>query len=59
MANYKGIKGFSVQTLATDPTEPASIGQVFYNSTEGVFKVVKAGGGPAGTWASGGNLPRV
>ena len=57
MANYKGIKGFSVQTLATDPTEPASIGQVFYNSTEGVFKVVKAGGGPAGTWASGTSMP--
>jgi hypothetical protein len=56
MSEYKGIKGFSVQTLATDPDNTSWIGSVFYNSTSGTFKVVKAGGAPAGTWASGGDL---
>ena len=44
MANYKELEGFGVQTLATDPDNTSWIGSVFYNSTEGVFKVVKAGG---------------
>jgi hypothetical protein len=57
MATYKGIQGFSVQTLASDPTEPSSVGQIFYNSTSGTFKTVKPGGLPAGTWASGGDRP--
>jgi hypothetical protein len=57
MANYKGIQGFGVETLASDPTEPGSVGQIFYNSTSGTFKTVKPGGLPAGTWASGGDRP--
>jgi hypothetical protein len=57
MTTYKGIQGFGVETLASDPTEPGSVGQIFYNSTEGVFKTVKPGGVTAGTWASGENLP--
>jgi hypothetical protein len=56
MATYKGIQGFGVETLASDPTEPGSVGQIFYNSTEGVFKTVKPGGVSAGTWASGGPM---
>jgi hypothetical protein len=56
MANYKELEGFGVQTLATDPDTPGWVGSIFYNSTEGVFKVVKPGGVTAGTWASGGNL---
>jgi hypothetical protein len=56
MATYKGIQGFGVETLASDPTEPGSVGQIFYNSTEGVFKTVKPGGVAIGTWASGGDL---
>jgi hypothetical protein len=56
MANYKELEGFGVQTLATDPDNPGWVGSIFYNSTEGTFKVVKAGGASAGTWASGGNL---
>jgi hypothetical protein len=44
MTTYKGIQGFGVETLASDPTEPGSVGQIFYNSTEGVFKTVKPGG---------------
>jgi hypothetical protein len=56
MADYKGIQGFGVETLASDPTESGSVGQIFYNSTSGTFKVVKPGGIAAGTWASGGSL---
>jgi hypothetical protein len=44
MANYKELEGFGVQTLATDPDTPGWVGSIFYNSTEGVFKVVKPGG---------------
>jgi hypothetical protein len=39
MANYKELEGFSVQTLAADPDNPGWVGSIFYNSTEGVFKV--------------------
>jgi hypothetical protein len=56
MATYKGIQGFGVETLASDPTEPGSVGQIFYNSTSGTFKTVKPGGAPIGTWASGGKV---
>ena len=56
MANYKELEGFSVQTLAADPDTPGWVGSIFYNSTSGTFKVVKPGGLPAGTWASGENL---
>jgi hypothetical protein len=51
MANYKELEGFSVQTLAADPDNPGWVGSIFYNSTEGVFKVVKPGGIANGTWA--------
>jgi hypothetical protein len=29
MTTYKGIQGFGVETLASDPTEPGSVGQIF------------------------------
>jgi hypothetical protein len=32
MADYKGIKGFKVQYLSADPSNPI-IGQTWYNST--------------------------
>jgi hypothetical protein len=32
MAEYKGIKGFKVQYLSSDPSDPI-IGQTWYNST--------------------------
>ena len=54
MSEYKGIKGFGVQTLATDPDNTSWIGSIFYNSTSGTFKVVKQG---VGSWASGTNMP--
>jgi hypothetical protein len=54
MAEYKGIKGFKVQTVSTDPAV-SNLGQVFYNSTANAFKVTQQSV-PAGTWASGGSL---
>ena len=59
MATYKGIQGYSVQTLASDPSPTASVeGQLWYNSTSGTYKISIAG---AGAWSAGGtlNLPRT
>ena len=42
MAEYKTIKGFKVQSLASDPSAPE--GQVWYNTTSGTFKVVQDDG---------------
>ena len=52
MGTYKGIQGFTVQSLASDP--PASIGQgqLWYNSASNVWKIGSVG---AGAWASGGS----
>jgi len=55
MSEYKGIKGFQVQTRTEDPSEGIA-GDFYYNSTTGQFKTVNTGGAPIGTWASGGNL---
>ena len=57
MSEYKGIKGFQVQTRSEDPgpTEAQS-GDFYYNSTTGQFKAINAGGAPIATWASGGDL---
>ena len=58
MSEYKGIKGFQVQTRTEDPgpTE-AQTGDFYYNSTTGQFKTVNSGGAPLGSWASGANMP--
>ena len=56
MATFKGIKGFTVQSLASDPTTTDSVGQFYYNSTSNAFKYVQPGGVAVGTWSSGGNL---
>jgi len=54
MATYKGIQGYSVQSLASDPSPAASVeGQLWYNSTSNVWKI-SAGG--AGAWATGNNM---
>ena len=50
MATYKGIQGYSVQKLATDPTASETAGQLWYNSTSGKFKIATEG---AGSWSSG------
>jgi len=46
MATYKEIQGFTIQSLASDPTASADTeGQVWYNTTSAVFKVVVDDGG--------------
>ena len=47
MANYKGIKGFKVQSLASDPSVPE--GQIWYNTAGNVLKYQ---GLAAGAWSS-------
>ena len=54
MSEYKGIKGFQVQTRTEDPTN-AIAGDFYYNSLTGQFKTVNTGGAPIGTWASSGD----
>jgi hypothetical protein len=53
MAEYKGIKGFKVQYLSADPSDP-NIGQTWYNSTSKDLKYTSAT--TAGAWATGNNL---
>ena len=50
MAEYKGIKGFKVQYLSADPSNPI-IGQTWYNSTSKDLKYT--GVTTAGAWATG------
>ena len=52
MADYKGIKGFTIQTIAGDPPAPI-VGQVWYNTTSNVLKGYVES---AGAWAAGGNV---
>jgi hypothetical protein len=53
MAEYKGIKGFKVQYLSADPSDPI-IGQTWYNSTSKDLKYT--GVTTAGAWATGNNM---
>ena len=53
MATYKGINGFAVQSVASDPS-PSDEGQVWYNNATYAFKLAAAT--TVGTWASGGAL---
>ena len=52
MATYKGINGYAVQTVASDPS-PGDPGQVFYNTTSKAFEYTTQ---VQGAWATGGNL---
>jgi len=54
MATYKGIQGYSVQKLSSDPTASEAEGQLWYNSGTGKFRISTAG---AGAWATGGAAP--
>ena len=46
MAKYKEIKGYAIESLASDPSASEDTeGQVWYNTTSGVFKVVVDDGG--------------
>ena len=49
MATYKGIQGYTVQNLSSDPTASEAAGRLWYNSTSGKFKLGTEG---AGAWAS-------
>ena len=53
MADYIGIKGSTIQTIAGDPPAPIA-GQVWYNSTATTLKAYGQQG--TGAWASGGTL---
>ena len=53
MTTYKGINGFAVQSVASDPS-PLDEGQVWYNNATYAFKLASVT--TAGTWASGGSL---
>jgi len=54
MATYKGIQGFTVQSLSSDPTASSgTVGKLWYNSGTGKFRLGVEGGG---AWASGGDL---
>jgi len=54
MAEYRGIKGFTIQSIAGDPSNPVE-GQVWYNTTTTVLKGYKLTPG-TGAWASGGTV---
>ena len=54
MSEYKGIQGFKVTQIATDPTASTDTsGQTWYNTTTNLLKYVAAG---TGAWAAGGDL---
>jgi hypothetical protein len=53
MTDYKGIKGFTIPNVSSDPANPMQ-GQIWYNSTSGTLKAAVPG---VGAWASGGNMP--
>jgi len=53
MATYKGIQGYRVESLGSDPPASVGQGQLWYNSASNVWKVGVVG---AGAWAAGGDL---
>jgi len=54
MATYKGIQGYSVQKLSSDPTVEDTVGQLWYNSSTGKFRLATQG---TGAWASTASIP--
>jgi hypothetical protein len=53
MATYKGIQGYSVQSLASDPTASKAVGQLWYNSASNVWKIAVEA---TGAFSAGGAL---
>jgi hypothetical protein len=46
MATYKGIQGYLVESLASDPSASAdNEGKIWYNSASNVWKIVVDDGG--------------
>jgi len=56
MGTYKGIQGYSIQSLSSDPPGAQSVGQLWYNSASNVWKVGTEIA--AGAWASAANYPQ-
>jgi hypothetical protein len=52
MTTYKEIFGKPVKVLSSDPTDAGAEGQVWYNTTDGVFKTVLS----VGAWSAGGTM---
>ena len=52
MPTYKGIRGFTIQSLASDPSN-LTTGQIWYNTTSTVIKGYASIGA---AWSSGGDL---
>ena len=50
MGTYKGIQGYLVETLSSDPTASENVGKLWYNTTSNTWKVAKEG---SGAWSSG------
>ena len=53
MGTYKGIQGYTIQTLGSDPTVEENIGRLWYNTSSNTWKL---GQQLSGSWASGGTL---
>ena len=53
MTTYKGINGFAVQSVASDPS-PLDEGQVWYNNASYAFKIATLT--TSGAWATSGNM---
>ena len=53
MTTYKGINGFAVQSVGSDPS-PSNEGQVWYNNASYAFKLASVT--TTGTWATSGNM---
>jgi len=53
MGTYKGIQGYLVETLSSDPTASENVGKLWYNTTSNTWKVAKEG---SGAWSSGGDV---
>mgnify|MGYP003150769619 CR=1 FL=1 len=51
MATYKGIHGYNIDAVSSDPPSPQE-GQVWYNTDSGVLKYATG----SGAWSGGGNL---
>ena len=51
MSTYRQLKGYSVKSVSSDPSNIKE-GQIWYNSSTKAIKVVPA----ITAWASGGNL---
>ena len=55
MADYKGIKGTTIQNFTADPDDPIE-GQVWYDSTAGTIQYEIPNYNPAGAWRTGNDL---